>query len=112
MLGLRRTVMRSVSAPRWMYNVCCLGAFGTISEPAHATLRRFGTRSLMQPRYSTEVRLRRNTLLRSGVLVMLPSLLSSMYARDTASAEWLAYGRIGLAFRYRHAFVRRRIIER
>ena len=56
MLGLRGMVMRSVSAPRWMCNVCCLGAFGTISEPAHADTATLGTRSLMQPCYSTEVR--------------------------------------------------------
>ena len=38
--------------------------------------------------------------------MMLPSLLSSMYARDTASAQRFSYCRYGFVLRKREALLR------
>src|SRR4029077_5858074 len=48
----------------------------------------------------------------SGALVMLPSLLSSMYARDTACAQRFSYCRYGFVLRKRDALLRCRPIDR
>ena len=48
----------------------------------------------------------------SSALVMLPSLLASMYARDTASAQRLSYCRYGFVLRKREALLRCRPIDR
>ena len=54
-----------------------------------------------------------NNLLRSrSALVMLPSLLSSMYARDAASAQRFSYCRCGFVLRKREALLRCRPIDR
>ena len=42
----------------------------------------------------------------SGALVMLPSLLSSMHARDTAGAQRFSYCRYGFVLRKREALLR------
>jgi hypothetical protein len=57
--------------------------------------------SLIQERLVFALSLARRTVLfwSGGALVMLPSLLPSMYARDTAGAEWLTYCRYGFVLR-------------
>ena len=40
------------------------------------------------------------------------SLLASMYARDTASAQWFSYCRCGFVLRKREALLRCRPIDR
>jgi hypothetical protein len=63
--------------------------------------------------YSSAISLEGNNLLRSSsVLVMLPSLLSSMYARDTACAQRFSYCRFGFVLRKREALLRCRPIDR
>jgi hypothetical protein len=44
--------------------------------------------------------------------VMLPPLLSSMYARDAASAQGFPYRRCGFVLRKREVLLRRRPIDR
>ena len=44
--------------------------------------------------------------------MMLPSLLSSMYARDTAGAQGFSYCRYSFVLRKREALLRRRPIDR
>jgi hypothetical protein len=53
-------------------------------------------------RYVSAIASEGNDLLRSSsALVMLPSLLSSMYARDTASAKRLSYCGQDIVLRWR-----------
>jgi hypothetical protein len=47
-----------------------------------------------------------NLLGSSSALVMLPSLLTSMHARDTASAQRFSYCRYGFVLRKREAHLR------
>ena len=53
-----------------------------------------------------------NLLRSSSALVMLPSLLSSMYARDTAGAQRFSYCRYSSVLRKREALLRCRPIDR
>ena len=73
-------------------------------------LRHFSSGSVCYP---SAISLEGNNLLRSSsALVMLPSLLSSMYARDTACAQRFSYCRYGFVLRKREALLRCRPIDR